>query len=581
MELASRKDPEVLRFDQSGALLRQIMETAAVGMVLVGVDRRLLFVNAAFCEMFGYQRDVALGLEVDALLSSDDPAVGLQVGRLLRGESDQHRGEFRFRHRDGSAIWMLVSASVLRSDRTGRPLYVILQLINIERQKRAEAALTYSESRWSSALDAAGQGVWDHDVRTDGMYYSPMWRKMRGIPPDEYVDPAMESWLARVHPEDRDRIRAVVKKQDHGEDGYDTLEYRERHRDGHYIWILSRGRPVEWDSAGRPIRTIGTDTDITRLKIAEASLAEEKERLRVTLQSIGDGVISTDAQSCITFMNPLAEQMTGWKSANAIGRNVDEVFAIESETPGEGVKDPVLECLSRGQPFYLEADVVLISRKGERRDVRSSAAPVRTPDGRVIGAVLVFQDVTHSRALQKRLAHSANHDPLTGLPNRSALERALAAAVDTAGEGQRMHALCFIDLDRFKPVNDNAGHAAGDALLRLVGETIRHSCRSNDVAARIGGDEFALLLIDCPMESAMVVAQKVVAAIAGLRFAWSGVTYRIGASIGVTPITGAEPQLGFIGEADAACYAAKAAGRGRAIAYPELGGTKGTSSPAA
>jgi diguanylate cyclase (GGDEF)-like protein len=230
----------------------------------------------------------------------------------------------------------------------------------------------------------------------------------------------------------------------------------------------------------------------------------------------------------------------------------------------------VLQCLATGRPFYLDAEVVLISRKGERRDIRSSAAPVRTPDGRVIGAVLVFQDVTHSRALQKRLAHSANHDPLTGLPNRSALDRALAAAVDKAAEGQRKHALCFIDLDRFKPVNDNAGHAAGDALLRLVGETIRHTCRSNDLAARIGGDEFALLLIDCPMESAMAVAKKVVAAIAALRFSWNGTSYRIGASIGVTPIAGAEPSLGFIGEADAACYAAKAAGRGRAVAYADV-----------
>lgn len=560
---------QVFRFDQGGALLRKVMENAAVGMVLVGADRRLLDANTAFAEMLGYTNENALRLGVDDIVHSDNEELLLYLNRLIAGEVDEYRGEGRLRGREGHAIWVLASASLLRSEKTGRPLYVILQTTNIDRQKRAEAALLYSESRWNSALEAAKQGVWEHDSRRSGeMYYSPMWRKMRGFSPYEYINGAQDAWLERVHPDDRERIRQTVSRQEHGDDGFDTLEYRERHKDGHYIWILSRGRPVEWDADGKVVRTIGTDTDITRLKDIEAALAEEKERLRVTLESIADGVISTDAKGRIIFMNPIAEAMTGWIEREAVGKLLRDVFhTIDPET-GEPSTDPLAESLSTGRLYYRDEEVALVGRSGERRDIRSSAAPVRTPEGRTIGAVLVFQDVTESRALQKELAHSASHDALTGLPNRTAFERALGAALESARHTDRQHALCYIDLDRFKPVNDGAGHAAGDALLRQVAETIRRLCRAADVAARVGGDEFAILLMDCALADARLVAEKIVDGIALISFHWTGTTYHIGASIGIAPVTReADSVHAVTAEADAACYAAKRAGRGRVVVY--------------
>ena len=560
---------EVVRFERSGALLRKILENAAVGMVLVGLDRRLLYSNSAFAEMLGTQSEALLGRGLGDLVHSDcDAAAVFHLDRLLKGEVEEHRAEWRLRHRDGAAIWALASACLLRSDNTGRPLYVVLQVVNIDRQKRAEAALAHSESRWSFALEAAGQGVWDHDNRTDDMFYSDTWRTMRGIPKGEYVDPSQEAWLQRVHPEDVHRIRANVHKQNVGEEGFETLEYRERHRDGHWVWILSRGRPVEWDADGRPARTIGTDTDITLLKTVEGQLAEEKERLRVTLESIADGVISTDAESRITFMNPIAEEMTGWSSSEAIGRPLQRVFDLVEESTGRTARSPVAHCIAEGRHAYLDADVLLVARTGEKRDIRSSAAPLRKPGGVIVGAVLVFQDVTDSRTLQRQLAHSATHDALTGLPNRFAFERALITATDQAKREMRQHALCFIDLDRFKPVNDGSGHAAGDALLRQVAQLIRNSCRRQDLAARIGGDEFALLMSDCPLPAAQRVAQKIVDGVAAIRFGWEGQGYDIGASVGITLIAADSGQPAeLVGEADAACYVAKANGRGRVEVY--------------
>ncbi len=228
--------------------------------------------------------------------------------------------------------------------------------------------------------------------------------------------------------------------------------------------------------------------------------------------------------------------------------------------------DPVAECLSQGRLHYLDGDTVLLGRNGERRDVRASAAPVRTPQGAVIGAVLVFQDVAASRALQRQLAHTAMHDSLTGLPNRATFHRALDQAARQAQREAREHALCFIDLDHFKTINDNAGHAAGDSVLRDIGAAIGGACRTHDFAARIGGDEFALLLPDCSVASATRVAQKIIDAIACLRFSWQPTREpgdQIGASIGITAITGHAPfdTAELMRQADAACYVAKARGR--------------------
>ena len=563
---AENAETNVFRFDQSGALLRKVMESAAVGMALVGIDRRTIWVNKAYETMLGYGAGERLGrASEEAIFAEDRTGVMLRFDQVLRGELEDMSIECRMNHADGRPVWALITASLLRSDTTGKPLYVIVQVIDIDRQKRAEAALADSESRWNFALESAGQGVWDHDIRKDDMFYSRMWRKMRGIPDSEYVDPDQDKWLARVHPDDVPKILATVKQQDAGVEGHDTLEYRERHRDGHWMWILSRGKPVEWDKDGNAIRTVGTDTDITRLKTAEAQVAEERERFRVTLESIGEGVIAADAEGQVTYMNPAAEKLTGWSEADALGQPLWWVFVTKFDATGEMAGDVMGKCLASGAMTEIEDDVILVSRDGEGRGVSGTASPVRAEDGRTMGAVLVFKDATDVQEEQRRLAHSANHDGLTGLPNRVAFARALSEACRQAGTEQRSHALCFIDLDRFKPVNDTAGHAAGDALLQKVARTIRSCCRTQDFAARMGGDEFVVLLADCTLPDARVVAQKIVDCITAIEFEWNGVSYSIGASVGIAPVL-PDAERDVLAMADAACYAAKAAGRGRVAA---------------
>jgi diguanylate cyclase (GGDEF)-like protein/PAS domain S-box-containing protein len=569
----SDKQSRLLQFPQSGSLLRTIMESAAVGMALADLDGRITYANRAYAEMLCCRPEECIGLSAGDLVVPEDRLIAAeQVRRLIAGEIEDYRVERRYQRRDGSGwFWGLANAALLRHEVTGQPFTVVIQVVDIDRQKQAEAALADAEGRWNFALEGAGQGVWDHDMVTKRAFFSRTWKTMRGYGPDEDVDGSYDAWIGRLHPDDRERIVEIIRKQNTGEIRHNAFEYRERHKDGHWIWILSRGKPVEWMPDGTPARVIGTDTDISALKEVEAALAEERETLRVTLESIADGVISTDAKGRVTFINPVAAQMTGWQPDVSLDRPVEQIFRLADEE-GRPLLNPVTECLAGGIRKYVDEESVLLTRFGRAHEVRSCISLIEAPDGGISGAVLVFQDISRSRAVQRELAHSAKHDGLTGLPNRSAFEVKLAEMRAQARNEAREHALCFIDLDRFKPVNDRAGHAAGDALLREVAAALQAGKRRGDFVARIGGDEFALILSDCSVENARAVAGDVVDAVAAIIFDWRGESYRIGASVGVTVIGPDAPEpTSLLAEADAACYVAKAKGRGR-VAVSEAAG---------
>jgi len=551
---------EILSFPNSGEVLRSILENAPIGMTLVDIGGAVVYANPAFSKMFGYPIADCVGLRVKDLVDGEMvPEAEVQLSGLINGEVDHYRTERRYRRSDGTVFWGLVSASLVRARGSTQPLYLIVQIADIDREKAAVTALSASESRWNFALDSAGQGVWDHDLRTGQVFYSTRWKVMRGFTPEDDIDPA--SWLGRVHPDDQQRILEQVRRQDSGELNYNEFEYRERHQHGHWIWILSRGRPIEWKPDGSVARILGTDTDITTLKDVEARLAAEKEFLAVTLDSIADGVIVTNPSHKVILMNPVAEELTGWRLADAKGRPLSEVCNLVDEETKVPIMTPILESLSGASGRLSREGSLLATVTGEARVVRECASVVRKPDGTVVGGVLVFQDITEGHAIKRRLSYSATHDPLTGLVNRSAFDAALNAAVgEVRGTGRR-HALCFMDLDHFKQVNDAAGHAAGDALLAEVAGAIRSSCRGEDTCARVGGDEFALILRDCSLQAARYVAQKVVRSIENLEFVWNGRTFRIGSSVGVVSINSKSGSAASVlQQADAACYNEK---RGR------------------
>ncbi|MDR3384712.1 diguanylate cyclase [Cupriavidus basilensis] len=560
----NRRDRSELR--GSERRFRQAMEHSAIGMALVGLDGRWLQVNRAICDLLGYDAAELAELPFPTITHPDDLVPDLhQVERLLAGEIESYRIEKRYRHKDGRYRWALLAVSLVHDENTGKPLHFISQVEDIDERKAALEKLEALSRRTQLAVEAGGVGIWEWDVASGAIEWDARMHALHGVDP-ALGAPDIKRWTAMVHPEDVEQASTEMREAVRGTRTFDT-EYRIQRPDGAVRHIRAMAMVLRQDD-GTAVSMIGTNWDITEQRRLTEALFEEKERLHITLRSIGDAVICTDATMGVTFMNPIAEQLTGWTMQAAAGQPLESIFRIVDEHTNAPIPSPVEQCLLSLRPVYLQDGAVLQSLTGDRHDVQDSAAPVRTATGEVIGAVLVFQDITGARALQRELAHSASHDALTGLPNRIWFEKRLREACEAARMQQQHHALCFIDLDRFKIVNDTAGHAAGDVLLRELGHVIRYHVRPDDLLAGLGGDEFALLLMDCTVDHAERVCQKIIDAIRGQRFPWEGRVYDVGASIGITAIDHETPPMGeLMSRADVACYAAKAAGRSRVSVY--------------
>jgi len=308
--------------------------------------------------------------------------------------------------------------------------------------------------------------------------------------------------------------------------------------------------------------------DITERKQAEETLFQEKERAQVTLQSIGDAVITTDAEARVDYMNPVAEQLTGWVAAEAKGLPLMHVFHAVDEDARESPECPATRVLREQRIAGLASNTVLIRRDGVEFSIEDSTAPIRDRRGEVIGAVLVFHDVSQARVMANQLAYHARHDPLTGLFNRREFEVSVKRALESAREDGKQHAVCYIDLDQFKVVNDTCGHMAGDEMLKQLAGRLQERVRGNDILARLGGDEFGVLLHGCPLDKAQEIADDLCAMVRKFRFAWEGKTFDVGASIGLVPVHGESASLAeVLSAADSACYVAKGEGRNRVHVY--------------
>ncbi len=308
--------------------------------------------------------------------------------------------------------------------------------------------------------------------------------------------------------------------------------------------------------------------EITHREQVERALFYEKERVQVTLESIGDAVITTDVQGRVNYCNAVAEALTGWCRAEAYGQPLSSVFNIVNEETRERVADPVARCLTEGTVVGLANHTVLLNRQEYEYAIQDSAAPIRNGQGTVLGAVLVFSDVSEQRRLSREISHQASHDELTGLVNRREFEHRLERVLETAHADHNEHALCYVDLDQFKVVNDTCGHTADDALLGQIADLFRGQIRERDTLARLGGDEFGVLLEHCGLEQAQRVANALRSAVDEYRFVWEDKPFRIGASIGVVRITEDSRSIAaLLQAADSACYAAKDAGRNRIHVY--------------
>ncbi|WP_158538959.1 EAL domain-containing protein [Marinobacter vulgaris] len=301
---------------------------------------------------------------------------------------------------------------------------------------------------------------------------------------------------------------------------------------------------------------------------AENQLFAEKELAQVTLNSIGDGVITTDIEGRVNYLNPVAEALTGWSADEARGLQLIEVFRLFNEQTREPVENPLGHVLVHGNTVGLANHTMLRHRDGTEFAIEDSAAPIRDREGRLIGGVMVFHDVTHARRLAAKVSYQASHDGLTGLLNRRAFEQRLHSLLDAPVGVDGSHSLMFLDLDQFKVVNDTCGHLAGDALLRMLGPVLQKHLRQSDLLARLGGDEFGVLLQDCSVSAATRIARALKEELENLNFTWEGKPFRVGLSIGQVNFTDNSWSLAdLLSAADNACYLAKENGRNRIHLY--------------
>ena len=435
---------------------------------------------------------------------------------------------------EGRPAGLLALAGARPRDNWEVQLHLLMKLLGsslataLERIE-IQAHLRDLKERNELALYSANDGLWDFDTLNNRVYLSPRWKTMLGY--DEADVGQAPDWRTLVHPDDMSRVQAAIRDHVAGKTPIFESLHRMRHATGEWRWVISRAK-AKVDDKGRLLRLVGVELDITERKLYEEALFREKESAQITLQSIGDGVVTTDAKGVIDYLNPVAEALTGWRLEDSQGRAIEEVFRAFHEETCEPLENPLSVAIRRTRSIKSVRPMLLIRRDGNEIYVESTASPIRDGAGAVSGGVLVFHDVSEAR--------------------------------------ETSYALCCLDLDQFKIVNDTCGHSAGDALLGQVGALLKSKVRWRDTLARLGGDEFGILLESCSLDEAMRTAESLREAVRNFKFTWEERTFRLGASIGVVPIAAENADVASVlSAADSACQAAKEAGRNRVHSFEE------------
>jgi diguanylate cyclase (GGDEF)-like protein/PAS domain S-box-containing protein len=532
------------------------------GIMLMDENRIIESINPAACRMFGYLADELCGSSLKTIMCPAEPAsqadeFAAYLDSGAAGFIGQAAQEVRGIHREGISFPLELTITEISFDQ--RRMFAGVMRDTTERHQAKEIMLE-SEARFRGAFDHAPIGM--ALISLEGK-----WLKVNRSLCDivGYSEPELltTTFQELTHPDDLDIDQTFVQLVLADQLKTYQMETRYFHKDGHIVPVLLSSSLVR-NADGKPLYFISKIEDITQRKKMEDALFAEKDLAQTTLQSISDAVITTDADANITYLNPMAERLTGWINKEACGLPLEQVFVIINEATREPVESPVRKALGEGKISGLTGNTLLIAKNGIEYYIDNSAAPIRFRDGSLTGAVMVFHDVTEAHALTTKISFQASHDALTGLCNRAEFELMATRLLHSAQALHARHALLFLDLDQFKIVNDTCGHLAGDQLLRQLANLLLRNTRKSDMLARLGGDEFGILLEGCPQGRAVEIAQHLIDTVRAFRFEWEGKLFSIGVSIGLIVITDQAKDLQTVlSGADSACYLAKEKGRNR------------------
>ena len=487
--------------------------------------------------------------------------------------------EYRVVRLDGEVRHVREFAEI-ELDSDGEPAAHVGVVRDIDEEKRLRLALRESERRYRDFIADTNEGVWRIEFRTPIPVSLPAEQQVERMLDDGYFAEANDV-LARMygHASAADIVGRVARDVYLGSDGgnralmllYVRSGYRLNAVESEEIasrvgaqWFLNNVTGIVED--GLLLGEWGTQTDITELKRAEQARLAEEQRFRDFADTAADWFWESGDDGRVCFLSEGFAGRAGIAAARLLDRTWREFLA---ETGAEQASEELLGSLEEHSSFR-GMEVAYAAEDGSARVARINGKPIFGPGGTPLGYRGSGADITAARHLAERLAYQASHDSLTGLVGRDEFEKRVERLLESARGNAAEHALCYLDLDQFKVVNDTCGHAAGDELLRRLGSLLRQHARSRDTVARLGGDEFAVLLEHCTLEQARHVANELRLAVADARFTWEGKTFCPGTSIGLVPLNGSSGSVGdVLRVADAACYMAKDEGRNRVHVYHE------------
>jgi diguanylate cyclase (GGDEF)-like protein/PAS domain S-box-containing protein len=535
---------------------RSVFAHAAIGMAIVDEQGAYVFVNQAFCRISGYEDQELYRLKFLATLDPDERDSRLKVfHQLLRGETGSYIGERRFIRKDGSLLW--VRLTITRpSDQLG-PTQIITFVEDITERKQAEDALRASEERFRIAAENASDMIYEWDLRTgDVSVFGPAHQLMGGLP----TPLSLAAWKAMVHPEDLERVLPELARYIQSGERYSS-EFRIVGRNKKIYYYSNRGQAVR-NAAGEPYKWIGLTTDITEARLAEESIS----RLAAIVQCSEDAILATDTTGAITTWNDGAQQLLGHAASDVLSRSISTLFSSPD------LAREILLQIHQGRSSRIE-EALFLRNDGSQVPTLLSISPIRKPDGQHSGSAIIARDISARKQAEGEMAHRALHDHLTGLPNRLSFADGLANSIASADLDVSGTAVIFVDLDGFKYVNDTLGHETGDALLQQVSQRLSACIRRGDLLARMGGDEFMVVVNGVTEDRvALSVAERLGAALRG-PFLLAHHELVITASMGISmyPRDGTDVSA-LRRNADAAMYQAKRAGKDRVYFYtPALG----------
>lgn len=512
---------------------------------------RYLMLNEAAAGIVGRPVAEVLGQNDHALFDSDSANQLMQMDEDIMLSGTLHSHEEHLRLQDGTALVFLVTKGpVLSSDGEVVGLFGISR--DISRQKQAEQTLRQREQQLARVLEGADQGYWDWNIQTDDFEISHRWKTMLGYAADTQGI-SRQDWLAMIHPQDLPQVIQAMQAHLSGDTAAYEMEMRCRSQAGNWRWILSRGRVLSRDDGGRPLIMSGTHTDITERKI----YALAQREAAVVFDSSYEGIMVVSPAGVITKVNAAFTRITGYPESEAVGQSP----SLLSSGLHDAAFYQALWAQVREQDFW-RGEIWNYRRDGGLYAELLSISVVRNQQGHIEHYVGIFSDITQLKAHEAELDRIANYDPLTNIPNRRLLSDRLEQALIHCRRHGKYCAVCFLDLDGFKAINDLYGHDVGDQLLVAMTERLKSVLRADDTLARLGGDEFVLLLSDLESTAeCMPILDRLLSTVRQ-EFVLGEFHLRTSASIGISlfPLDDADADT-LLRHADQAMYQAKESGK--------------------